>query len=406
MEERGMSDGTTEKPPMGRPNLGPRLVKGAESADRPFRFFDNREKYLLFVTTCSEKWAVGERVGQELAHITPRPPALRLFDAGMGDATVLTRVMRHIHRRFPTVPTLIVAKEVSLEDVRLGLEKMADRFFEHPETVLVITNMRYSEAPRLVPDASAGAMTGAINWHEVPLTGDSTHQFDEQIRALQPVIAEGWRTRTSEKSGNPLYVMPSVLVLYREDRKFALDSIIPRPGQAVDGYDLILASQPYQARRSAEVKTRTVLAPLTRALAPGGRLVLIQSTGRDPGMEIIRAIWPDENPFVSPRSVLIEELRKQLGDEVERYRFESEPDHRHEFRFTMHTLPDEVGNNIGTSTLLAAWNAAVYVSQIEDTRMTEALSSDAYLNATWDVLQKYGGLWFIDESFVVERLRA
>ncbi len=38
--------------------------------------------------------------------------------------------------------------------------------------------------------------------------------------------------------------------------------------------------------------------------------------------------------------------------------------------------------------------------------MTEALGSDAYLNATWEVLQKYGGLWFIDESFVVERLRA
>ncbi len=401
-----MSDGTTEKPATGRPSLGPRLVPAGESADRPFRFFDNREKYLLFVTTCSEKWAVGERIGQELANIEPRPPALRLFDAGMGDATVLTRVMRHIHRRFPAVPALIVAKEVSLEDVRLGLEKMADRFFEHPETVLVITNMRYSEAPRLVPDASEGTMTGAINWHEVPLSGDSTHQFDEQIRALQPIIAEGWRTRTSEKSGNPLYVMPSVLVLYREDRKFAVDSIIPRPGQGVDGYDLILASQPYQARRSAEVKTRTVLAPLTRALAPGGRLVLIQSTGRDPGMEIIRAIWPDENHFVTPRAALIEELRKQLGGEVERYRFESEPDHRHEFRFTMHTLPDEVGNNIGTSTLLAAWNAAVYVSQIADTRMTEALGSDAYLNATWDVLQKYGGLWFIDESFVVERLRA
>ncbi len=137
-----MSDGKTEKPATGRPNLGPRLVTVGKSADRPFRFFDNREKYLLFVTTCSEKWAVGERVGQELAHITPRPPALRLFDAGMGDATVLTRVMRHIHRRFPAVPALIVAKEVSLEDVRLGLEKMADRFFEHPETVLVITNMR------------------------------------------------------------------------------------------------------------------------------------------------------------------------------------------------------------------------------------------------------------------------
>ena len=76
---------------------------------------------------------------------------MRLFDAGMGDATVLTRVMRQIHARHPTVPLLAVAKEISLEDVRLGLEKMADRFLEHPETVLVITNMRYTEAPGLAP---------------------------------------------------------------------------------------------------------------------------------------------------------------------------------------------------------------------------------------------------------------
>ena len=35
---------------------------GTEEAAHAFRFFDNREKYLMFVTTCSEKWAVAERV--------------------------------------------------------------------------------------------------------------------------------------------------------------------------------------------------------------------------------------------------------------------------------------------------------------------------------------------------------
>ena len=57
-----------------------------------FRFFDNREKYLLFVTTCSEKRAVDGRVGVEFDRIAPPPPALRLFDAGKGHATVSTRV--------------------------------------------------------------------------------------------------------------------------------------------------------------------------------------------------------------------------------------------------------------------------------------------------------------------------
>src|SRR5262245_30004973 len=35
---------------------------------RNFRFFDNRQKYLLFVNTCSEKEVISRRVGMELAN--------------------------------------------------------------------------------------------------------------------------------------------------------------------------------------------------------------------------------------------------------------------------------------------------------------------------------------------------
>ena len=32
------------------------------ATDEPvFRFYDNRQKYLLFVNTCSEKWVVAQR---------------------------------------------------------------------------------------------------------------------------------------------------------------------------------------------------------------------------------------------------------------------------------------------------------------------------------------------------------
>ena len=72
---------------------------------------------------------------------------MRIFDAGVGDGTVLTRVMRSMHQRFTKVPFYIVGKEISLEDIRLTLEKMPDRFYEHPETVLVLTNLNYAEAP-------------------------------------------------------------------------------------------------------------------------------------------------------------------------------------------------------------------------------------------------------------------
>src|SRR5258707_9349980 len=69
-----------------------------------FRFFENRQKYLLFVHTCSEKRVTAERVALELGSIHPRPPALRVFDAGVGDGTVLARVLRSMHGRFPHMP--------------------------------------------------------------------------------------------------------------------------------------------------------------------------------------------------------------------------------------------------------------------------------------------------------------
>jgi hypothetical protein len=116
----------------------------------PFRFYDNREKYLMFVTTCSEKWEVAARIADELKYLTPRPPALRLFDAGMGDGTVLMRLLRAVHQRFPTVPLLVVGKEISLEDVRLSVEKLPDRLQASAHGVIA-TNMFYSEAPRLTP---------------------------------------------------------------------------------------------------------------------------------------------------------------------------------------------------------------------------------------------------------------
>ncbi|MBI5088874.1 MAG: hypothetical protein HZB15_08465, partial [Actinobacteria bacterium] len=60
---------------------------------------------------------------------------------------------------------------------------------------------------------------------------------------------------------------------------------------------------------------------------------------------------------------------------------------------------------ISTSTRLAAWNAAVYVAQIDDERVAEALMEGKYLDVTADVVLRHGGLWFQDELFVVVRDR-
>ena len=133
-------------------------------------------------------------------------------------------------------------------------------------------------------------------------------------------------------------------------------------------------------------------------------MIVIQATGFDPGMEIIRKIWPDEEPFATPRHVLLNTLKDALTKSKESFAFDGISDDYSLFTYHLHSMPEEV-NNIGTSTLLAAWNAAVYVAQIDENRLTEALRKGTYIKPTEEVVQKYGGLWFQDESFVVVRLK-
>ena len=346
---------------------------------RNFRFYDNRQKYLLFVNTCGEKWVVAQRVAMELANIHPRPPAVRVFDAGVGDGTVLTRVMRAMHHRFATMPFYIVGKEISLEDVRLALEKMPDRLLRasghragHDQHVLL-----------------RGALAGAQFGHRrhqpglarAGLPGDTAHEFEEQITDLQPFLTEHWRAKRQPDTGNPIYEKPVVLVIYREDHKFLLDQVRPRRGarrRLRPGHRLAALSRPRLGRVQGEEGGRAA----GRALGPGGRLIAIHSHGDDPGLEIIQQVWPGEEPFTTDRHELLRATKAELGSAGRDLNFSAYADARSLFRYDMHTLPSEISDTIGTSTLFAAWNAAVYVAQIEDQRLSEAITSGAYLQAT------------------------
>jgi hypothetical protein len=210
----------------------------------------------------------------------------------------------------------------------------------------------------------------------------------------------------SAKTGNPVYERPVVLVLYREDHKFLLDPIIPRPGGTMANYDLVIASQPYRARASLDFKARRVIAPLARAIGPGGRLIGIHSHGHDPGMEIIEKVWPGDNPFIHDRHQVMKAAKQELGSASRDLNFNAYADNRSLFRYDMHTLPTEISEqSIGTSTLFAAWNAATYVAQVEDDRLAAVVTDGRYLEPTREVLREHGGLWFYDESFVISRRR-
>lgn len=357
----------------------------------------------MFTTATDEKTVVASRIGDELDHVSPGEDALRVFDAGMGDGSVLSQVMRRMHRAFPHIPWLVVGKEISIEDLRLALSRFADRLYEHPEMVIVVTNLNYREAPHLFPTSDK---VEDLEWIDSPLDGSTADDFARQIQGLYERLARAWEVVTSPTSGNPLYARPAVLVLYRRDREFMLKRVIPRPGDSRLAYDLIIASQPYRARTSAERKARIVLVPLARSLAPGGRLVVVHAYGDDPGLEIIRGVWPGEDPFQTGRAELLAEAQRQLsapGDADLLYPELSDAEAI--FRYELHAMPSERTEHIGTGLTLAAWNAAAYVAQIDEDRLSAAMTSGAYVPATQSVLERHGGVWFNDEAYLIARSR-
>ncbi|MEX0698266.1 MAG: hypothetical protein WD651_06330 [Acidimicrobiia bacterium] len=358
------------------------------------RFFDTRAAYTMFVNATDEKSVVADRVGAELANIDVSHPGLRVFDAGMGDGALLAHLMRRMHQRFPFIPWLIVAKEISIEDVRQALARLPDRFLEHPEMVFIVTNLPFRDAPALADPGLA--------WRQVALKGSTTREFTDQIENLYPQLAIDWEVRTSEVTGNPLNVRPAALVLYRQDRGFLVDPLIPRPGRTELRYDLVVASQAYRARTPVQRKVKSVLVPLARSLAPGGRLVGVQARGDDPGLEIIRRVWPDEDPFPHRRTAILAEARRQLAGEPGLV-YPDLSDEESVFRFRLHTMPSVEAEHIGTSSVVAAWNAATYVAQIDEKRLAEATATGGYLDATRRVMEQHGQIWWNDEAYLITR---
>ena len=308
---------------------------------RNFRFFDNRQKYLLFVNTCSREMGGGE----------PRRAGTRQHPSASAGAAAVRCRRRRRHgaaarrcarctTRFPHTPFYVVGKEISLEDVRLAMQKMSDRFTEHPATVLILTNLAYADAPWLAVKSMSAA--SSMVWHEVALTGSSAHDFEQQITGLVPFLNENWKAGVSAKTGNPVYERPVVLVVYRQDHSFLLDPIIPKPGGTRADYDLVIASQPYRARASLEFKAKRVIAPLAKALGPGGRLIAIHSHGNDPGHEIIQKVWPGDNPFIHDRHQIMKAVKQELGPAGRDLNFNAYADNRSLFRYDMHTLPSEI----------------------------------------------------------------
>ena len=364
-----------------------------------FAYHEQRQRLHVFSNTTNEHWILADRAAQDMADIAPSSVGFRMLYAPMDNGVTLTRLLRAQTARNPDMPILVVMKGRGLDDLRNTIGRLVDRLAEHPNCVLAVTNMRYDEAVDLTKRSDDNPREPI--WHDVPLEGTHSYDFQRQVSALFGTLSKEWLVESGEQ-GQPIYAVPSIAVIYRSDAKARVQRIIPKAGDPVLQYNYVLLNHPYLHTHTMTFRTHYVLGPMAERLAPGGRLTVVQSLGQDPAHDIVKRVWPDQPLPTTSRHDIISAMRKHLGQQE--FSFSGLTDTKALFRFDMHTLPISPDRPLGALSLNSAWNNAVYFAQVREDLAQEAMQAGAgYLDATRDTIEAHGGLWFINEAFSITR---
>lgn len=377
------------------------LISTESSVRTPgsFAFHEQRQRFHIFANTTNESWVVADRVSAELADITPGPDGFRLLYAPMDNGIVLTRTLRALHALHPDVPVLVVMKGRGLEDLRNTMGRLVDRLAEHPQSVFVMTNMYLREAVDLTKRSEDNPKD--VVWRDVALAGERSYDFQGQVAQLYGDLSAEWLIHQGA-AAQPVYAVPSVVTIYRQDQAEQVARLLPRRGDPSLRYDYALLNQSYLHSHTMKFRLDHVLRPVFDRLAAHGRMTVIQGFGQDPAHEIVSDLWPDQRLPSITRYDVIRDLRKALaGEDIA---VSGLTDTHALFRFDMHTLPVLEGGNLGTQSLSAAFNNAVYFAQVREDLVQDAIREGRrYLDITENVLRKHGGLWFVNEAFSVTR---
>ena len=103
----------------------------------------------------------------------------------------------------------------------------------------------------------------------VKLKGNSSLDFSTQLRKLnQSFLAKKWQVERNPKSEIPHIRNHHNCYLSKRSR-ICLKNVIPKQENGKNEYDIIIASQPYRSRVSAEKKVKFVIEPMIKSLKKG-----------------------------------------------------------------------------------------------------------------------------------------
>ena len=378
-------------------NLDYYLTKGGEMDKK--RFFDDRLKYLSFIQNTGEKQAISEQIYSHIAGLSENKSYLRILDAGTGDGTICSNVIKSFHRYHPYASLLMTGKEISYEDLKNTLEKMPDRFVEHPNLLITMTNVKFSELGLV--ESSSKIKDKKIKEFNLVLKSNNSFDFNSQITGnlLGNFIKKNWGIEI-DKNGRTSYSNPCVIRVYREDNEKHLEKFLQNDYKN-NNYDLIIASQAYRAASSVTAKVKNVIGPLMRLLNKSGKLLITHTSGGDSIQKVLKLAFKDKEAFPNTAKDIIEHLKDNPFGENNIYNFSKPMNYFFKFkRAPNQTVSELFGNNVD-----AKWANIVYVGQIAEKDIQNLENNSRLRNKVRKTINDLNQIQFKNEIFSITKVR-
>ena len=361
------------------------------------RFFDDRLKYLSFIQNTGEKKAISEKIYTHIAGLSQNKSYLRVLDAGTGDGTIFSNIVKSFHRYHPYTSLLITGKEVSYEDLKNTLDKTPDRFVEHPNLLITMSNVKFSELGSI--ESSNKIRDKRVKKFNLVLKSDNSYDFNSQISGakLGNFIKKNWGIEIDNR-GRTSYSSPCIIRIYREDNERHLKQFLGNDYKN-NKYDLIVASQAYRAASSVKVKVNNVIGPLMRLLNKSGKLIVTHSCGGESVQKILKLAFKDREAFPNIAKDIIEYLKDNPFGENNIFKFANPVSYYFKFRKS----PDQTVTELFGHNTDAKWANILYVGQIPEKDILNIEVNTRLYNKVKKAINNSGKIQFKNEIFTIVR---
>ena len=357
------------------------------------RFYDSRLSYLSFVQNTNEKKIISKKIYPYIEKL-PKKKVTRFLDAGIGDGTITSNIIKRFHDVHPNSLLLITGKEISFEDVFNSLIKFPDRFVEHPKLAITLTNMKFAELGLLSPTNK----NLPIIKKNIVLKGKNAYEFEQQLEKLDSFINKNWGFDIDD-NGRTAYVRPCLINIYREDCKELIEKNIPKTHKKNE-YDFILASQAYRSRSLTKSKIANVIKPLACALKKNGTLIITHSAGNDSVTSILNNRFVKADLFPDDGRSILKFINQNKSLNGNTYQFSKPKNYSYSFR----KIPSEIVNQMSSSSLDSKISNLFYIGQLSNDEKNLILDDQKKINKLKKLILNQDRIIFNNEIFSIKKL--